>query len=222
MSKGARPGQNRFAGSQKRNRDYRITRIKDEVIPKLKAFAGKTSFDGVTPYSRFCAELYNDGLPVNEKKIGYRTLVQSTDYWALIGPIYYKHWDSDGNMESKKDKLVGKLAVQRADQLQAETDRLKKENEALRSALRSHGASPVPLPDTKQSDQGFMAKFDKTCRVLKLVLDASDGMFRVDVDAVKISCAFDDLEPEEGLSPKELVEPFIVWLKAKEGPHGNG
>lgn len=220
MSKGAKPGQNRFAGSQKRKRDYRIARIKDEVIPKLKAFAGKTSFKGVTPYSRFCAELYNDGLPVNEKKIGYRTLVQSTDYWALIGPIYYKHWDSAGNMESKKDKLVGKLAVQRADQLQAETDRLRKENEALRSALRSHGASPVALPDTKHSDQGFMAKFDKTCRALMLVLNASDGMFTVDMKAVKISCTFHDLEPDEGLVPKEVVEPFVLWMRAKENTHG--
>ncbi|MCQ9186580.1 hypothetical protein KMT30_47600, partial [Streptomyces sp. IBSBF 2953] len=137
MSKGAKKGQNRFAGSQKLNRDYRISRIKDEVIPKLKSFVGKASFDGVTPYSRFCAELYNDGLPVNEKKIGYRTLVQSTDYWTLLGPIFFKHWDAAGNMEPKKDKLVGKLAVQRADQLQAETEKLRKEVEALRSALRS-------------------------------------------------------------------------------------
>ncbi|HGM4964635.1 TPA: hypothetical protein ACKP0L_002941 [Pseudomonas putida] len=220
MSKGAKKGQNRFAGSQQRNRDYRITRIKEEVIPKLKAFVGKTSFDGITPYSRFCAELYNDGLPVNEKKIGYRTLVQSTDYWALIGPIFYKHWDSAGNMESKKEKLVGKLAVQRADQLQAEAERLRKEVEALRSALRSHGASPVALPDTKNVDQGFMAKFDKTCRALKLVLNKSDGMFTIDIHTKRICCTFDDLEPVEGLVPTELVEPFIMWLKAKETGHG--
>lgn len=221
MSKGAKPGQNRFAGSQKRNHDYRISRIKDEVIPKLKSFVGKTSFKGITPFSRFCAELFNDGLPVNEKKIGYRTLVQSNEYWTLIGPIYYKHWDSSGSMESKKDKLAGKLAVQRADQLQAETERLKKEIEALRSAFRSHGVSTTELPDSKHTDQGFMAKFDKTCRALKLVLDASDGMFTVDMDAVKISCAFDDLEPAEGLAPKELVEPFVLWVKAKGNAHGD-
>lgn len=220
MSKGAKKGQNRFEGSQKRNSDYRITRIKDEVIPKLKAFVGKTSFNGVTPYSRFCAQLYNDGLPVNEKKIGYRTLVQSTDYWALIGPVYYKHWDSSENLESKKDKLVGKLAVQRADQLQAEAERLRKEVEALRAALRSHGASPAALPDTTQVDQGFMAKFDKTCRALKLVLDASDGMFVVDMQAKKICCTYDDLEPIEGLVPTDVLEPFILWLKAREAGHG--
>lgn len=220
MTKGAKPGQNRFAGSQKRHRDYRIIRIKEEVIPKLKAFAGKTSFDGVTPFSRFCAELYNDGLPINEKKIGYRTLVQSDEYWALIGPIYYRYWDSSGGMESKKDKLVGKLAVQRADQLQADVERLKKEAEALRAALRMHGSSPTPLPDAKHTDQGFMAKFDKTCRALKLVLDASDGMFTVDMQAKKITCAFNDLEPAEGLAPRELIEPFIAWIKSKEKNHG--
>lgn len=221
MSKGAKKGQNRFAGSQKLNRDYRISRIKDEVIPKLKSFVGKASFDGVTPYSRFCAELYNDGLPVNEKKIGYRTLVQSTDYWTLLGPIFFKHWDAAGNMESKKDKLVGKLAVQRADQLQAEADRLRKENEALRSALRSHGASAVALPDAKNSDQGFMAKFDKTCRVLLQVLKKSDGMFDVDIKAEKITCTFDDLEPAEGLVPRDIAEPFVLWMKAKESTNGD-
>lgn len=221
MSKGAKPGQNRFAGSQKKSHDYRISRIKDEVVPRLKMFAGKTSFAGITPFSRFCAELYNAELPVNEKKIGYRTLVQNTDYWALIGPIYYKHWDSAGNMESRKDKLVGKLAVQRADQLQAEADRLRKENEALRSALRSHGASAVALPDAKNGDQAFMARFDKTCRALMLVLKASEGMFSVDMKAVKISCSFDDLEPQEGLVPKEIAEPFVLWMKAKESNHGD-
>lgn len=220
MTKGAKPGQNRFAGSQKRKRDYRIARIKDEVIPQLKAFAGKVSFDGVTPFSRFCAELYNTDLPVNEKKIGYRTLVQSSEYWSLIGPIYYKHWDPSGNLESKKEMLVGKLSAQRADQLSTEVERLKKENDALRSALRSHGARPSSLPETKPADQGFMSKFDKTCRALKLVLDASDGMFVVDLSAQKIICAFNDLEPLEGLVPKELAEPFVAWINAREKNHG--
>lgn len=213
MSKGAKPGQNRFAGLQQRRRDYRVSRIKDEVIPKLKTFVGKISFDGVTPFSRFCAELYNEGLPINEKKIGYRTIVQSTEYWKLIGAMFYKHWDSSSNMESKKDKLVGKLATRRADELQAETERLKSEVEALRSALRSHGASTNHLPGPQHTDQDFISKFDKTCRALKSVLDASDGMFTIDLDAVKISCAFNDLEPPEGLVPKELVAPFAHWMK---------
>ena len=215
MSKGAKPGQNRFAGSQQRQREYRIDRIKDDVIPKLTAFAGKTSFDGATPFSRFCAELYNDGLPVNEKKIGYRTLVQSREYWGLLGPIYNKYWGSCDDIEAKKDKLIGRLAVQRADQLKAELERVKKENDALRSALRSHGASPSPHPELKQSDQAFMDKFDKTCRSLKLVLDASDGMFTVDIESKKISCTFNDLEPSEGLVPTELIEPFVLWIKKR-------
>ncbi|MDN5397988.1 MAG: hypothetical protein L0G37_01835 [Pseudomonas sp.] len=220
MSKGAKPGQNRFAGSQKRKRDYRIARIKDEIIPQLKAFAGKVSFDGVTPFSRFCAELYNTDLPVNEKKIGYRTLVQSSDYWSLIGPIYYKHWDPSDNLESKKEMFVGKLAAQRADHLGTEVERLKKENDALRSALRGHGATPTPLPETTPPDQGFISKFDKTCRALKLVLDASDGMFAVDLSAKKIVCAFNDLEPLEGLVPKELAEPFVAWMNTRGKNHG--
>ncbi|MBY0446590.1 MAG: hypothetical protein K2Q15_15450 [Burkholderiales bacterium] len=219
MGKGAKPGQNRFAGAQQLRCDYRGARIKDEVIPKLKSFVGKMSFNGATQFSKFCADLYNEDLPVNEKKIGYRTLVQSTKYWTLIGPLFYRYWDSSGNTESTKDKLVGKLAAQRADRFQVETERLKKEVEALKSVLRNHGASPITLPDSKDTDPSFIVKFDKTCRALKLVLDASDGMFSVDVEAIKISCAFNDLEPIEGLVPKELVEPFIMWLKASGVNH---
>ncbi|GGK02484.1 hypothetical protein [Pseudomonas matsuisoli] len=216
MTKGAKPGQNRFAGAQQRQQEFRANRIKEDVIPRLNAVAGKASFDGPTPFSRFCAELYNDGLPVNEKKIGYRTIVQSTEYWGLLKPIYYKHWGPSSDTEAKKDKMIAKLAVQRADLLQAELEKVKKDNDALRSALRSHGASPTPQPVIKEIDPGYMAKFDKTCRSLKLVLDASDGMFAVDIESKKISCTFNDLEPSEGLVPTELIEPFVLWIKRRQ------
>ncbi|MDH1930017.1 hypothetical protein [Pseudomonas sp. GD03696] len=216
MSKGAKPGQNRFADAQQRHQEFRTNRIKEEVIPKLRMAAGKASFDGPTPFSRFCAELYNDGLPVNEKKIGYRTIVQSTEYWGLLKPIYYKYWGPCSDTDAKKDKLIGKLAAQRADQLQAELEKVKKENDALRSALRSHGASLTPQPEIKEIDHGYMAKFDKTCRSLKLVLDASDGMFAVDIASKKISCTFNDLEPPEGLVPTDLIEPFLLWIKRRK------
>jgi len=220
MSKGAKPGQNRFAGVQKRNLDFRLARLKDEVVPKLKCFVGKTSFDGITPFSRFCAELYNDGLPVNEKKISYRTLVQSTDYWTLIGPIFYKHWDASDSIEAKKNKLVGTLAIRRADELRSQVERLNKEVNALRSALRNYGASPAPLPDAHHSDQAFMEKFDKTCRLLQLVLDGSDNMLTVDLEATKMSYAYNDLEPAEGIAPKDLVTPFVSWMKERRKTHG--
>jgi hypothetical protein len=52
------------------------------------------------------------------------------------------------------------------------------------------------------------------------VLKKSDGMFVVDMKAGKINCAFDDLESDEGLVPKEVAEPFVLWMKAKESNHG--
>lgn len=218
MSKGAKPGQNRFAGAQKKLRDYRVNRIKEEVLPRLKSLAGKISFDGVTPFSRFCAQIYNDGLPVNEKHIGYRTFVQSSEYWALVGPIYHKHWDTSENTERKKDQLICRLATKRADDLKSELERLKLEVEALKAALRNHGAPVIDQPKHSSSEEKsneYMLKFDKTCRALKLVLDASEGTFAVDLSAVKITCAYNDLEPAEGLAPKEIAEPFISWIKAK-------
>jgi hypothetical protein len=223
MSKGAKPGQNRFAGAQKRLQDYRVKRIKDEVIPKLKSYAGKITFDGITPFSKFCAELYNTELPVNEKQMGYRTFVQSNEYWKQVGPIYYKYWDASGSTEQKKQKLIGKLAVKRADTLQADLERLKQENEALRAALRAHGAkttsSAQPKLTSANSDENeYMLKFDKTCRALKLVLDATEGTITAQIDEGKITCAFDDLEPAEGLVPRLIAQPYINWLKSKGDP----
>lgn len=221
MSKGAKQGQNRFAEAQDRHRRFRITRIRDDVIPQLIAFTGKVSFDGTTPFSRFCAELYNDDLPINERPIGYRTLVQSTEYWSLLEPIYRKHTSLSKNLDSKKEKFVAKLATQRAEKLTIEIEKLKRENQALRSILRNHGASEITLPRQEQGQNDFLSKFDKTCRALKLVLDASEGMFAVDSDAKKISCAYDDLEPLEGLVPTSIVEPFVLWLLEKGKNHGS-
>ena len=216
MSRGAKPGQNRFEASQKQSQQFRIDRIKNELIPKLKSLAGKVSFDGITPYSRFCAELYNDGLPVNEKQMGYRTFVQNSAYWSLVGPLYFKHWDTSSDSELRKERFLSKLAVKRANTLEVEVSNLRLENEALRSSLRHHGAS-LPKPSvpveigSEISDLTLM--FDKTCRALKLVLDASEGTFAADLEAVKITCAFNTLEPIEGLVPKSVAEPFITWLK---------
>jgi hypothetical protein len=218
MSRGAKPGQNRFEAAQRKHRQARTDRIKDELIPKLKAYVGKISFDGITPYSRFCAELYNEIIPVNEKPIGYRTFVQNTAYWSLVGPLYYKHWDSSSGSEINKERLIRKLATRRADSLEDEIEKLRLENEALRSALRSHGATTpsltTPVDKTAKIHECNL-RFDKICRALNLVLEASEGTFVADTALTRITCAFDPLEPKEGLVPKEIAEPFITWLKEK-------
>lgn len=224
MPKGAKPGENRFGGFQGSSQKYREQRIINEVIPRLKTYIGKMSFNGITPYCRFCAELFNDGLPINEKTIGYRTIEQNNLYWTLVGELYYKHWGTNEQLKSQQQALAGKLAIKQEVRLQAKLDQALKENHALKATLRAHGStdkdqSELTSAQTEPTTE-FRDKFDKTCRALKLVLDATDGTFEADTSAIKITCTYDDLEPKEGLVPKQLAEPYITWLKAKEDKTG--
>ena len=216
MSKGAKQGQNRFERSQKAHHNYRTGRIKDEVIPKLKTYTGKINFSGITPFSRFCSELYNTELPANEKPIGYRTFVQNEKYWALIGPIYYKYWDKNGEGTQAKEKLLNNLALNKASKLSAEVERLKLENEALRTAIKNYGViTPSQGGELAPDRDLYRQRFDRTCRAMKLIIDATDGMFKVDEKAIKIMCEYNDLEPDEGLVPRLLAKPYVEWLKSR-------
>jgi len=218
MSKGAKSGQNRFAASQKNRLDYRANRIENVIIPKLKAISGRVEFRGITPFCRFCADLYNTDLPLNDKPIGYRTIVQNSKYWDLLGPIYYKYWDKDNNGTKTKDKLIGVMAAKRANKLSIELERVKQENEALRAVIRNYGAADIDTKTPTISDSElYRSHFDKTCRAINLIIQASEGMFETDIQSAKITCNFNDLEPEEGLVPSQLAKPYIEWLKSKQG-----
>jgi len=223
MPKGAKKGENRFKQAQDTKQSERVARIKNEVVPRIKALVGHVTITGVTPYCRLCAKLYAEGLPVNEKPIGYRTFQQNSAYWELVGPLYYKHWDADEQLTNLQEKMIGQLAVKEADRLKEELDHVRKENDALRAALRAHGASaphPPELTSPDTSDTEFMDKFDRTCRALWLVLDAAETI-KLDEEAVKITCEHDDLEPDEGLVSRDLVKPYFDWLQAKQAKTGD-
>ena len=45
-------------------------------------------------------------------------------------------------------------------------------------------------------------------------------MLTVDLEATKMSYAYNDLEPAEGIAPKDLVTPFVSWMKERRKTHG--
>lgn len=224
MPKGAKPGENRFEKVQKAKQAFRSVRINDEVIPRIKALIGHARITGETPYCRLCATFYNENLPINEKPIGYRTFQQNSDYWSLVGPLYYKYWDTSEQSQNLQQKMVGQLAVKEANRLKSELDQVRKENMTLRATLRAHGSSDTPTPqlsaaNTSETESEFIEKFDKTCRALNLVLKAA-GTIVLDEKAIKITCMHDDLEPEEGLVSASLVKPYLNWLHDKQAKTG--
>lgn len=219
MPKGAKTGDNRFKSYQRKKSQYRTDRIKSVVVPRLKTLVGKTSFTGKTSFSKVCAELYNEGLSINEKPIGYRTFEQNTVYWRIVGELYYSHWGVDESTISQTQGLRGKIAIKQEKKLRDQLDKVLKENQALKEALRDHGANENstslklrPL----NNDSEFRDKFDKTCRALNLIIKASDGMFEVDIDESKIKCTFNILESDEGLVPKSLAAPYVMWWIEKK------
>lgn len=222
MPRGAKKGENRFRGSQESKREFRLERINNHVIPRLKTLIGKVTFDGKTPFCKVCAEFFNEDLPVNEANIGYRTFEQNPDYWEAVGTLYFKHWDSDIELKTHQERVMNALSAKESSSVKEENKRLKEENEALRAALRAHGAEEKQhvLPESPEGYSSKDADFDRVCRALDIVIEASDEIFEIHEDQLKISSNLHDLGPAEGLVPKSLAEPFIKWRKERREKTG--
>lgn len=223
MPKGAKKGENRFKGSQQERQNFRLERIKSHVIPRLKTLVGRVTFDGKTPFCKVCADIFNEDLPVNERKMGYRTFEQNSVYWSKVGTLYFQHWASNDELKTHQDRVINTLATIESRSVKEENRRLKEENEALRSALRAHGAEKMSheLPFRNEEPSGKAADFDRVCRALDIVIDASDEIFEVHEDEMKIISNLYDLGPAEGLVPKALAEPFIKWRKERREKTGD-
>nr|WP_297404057.1 hypothetical protein [uncultured Marinobacter sp.] len=222
MPKGAKKGENRFKGSQTKRQNFRLERIESHVIPRLKTLAGRTTFDGKTPFCMVCADIFNEDLPVNERKIGYRTFEQNSAYWSKVGTLYFQHWESDDELKPHQERVMNTLTTIESSRVKEENRRLKEENEALRAALRAHGAEERPheLPFSNEDSAEKAADFDRVCRALDIVIEASDEIFEVHEDEMKITSNLFDLGPAEGLVPTALAAPFINWRKERREKTG--
>lgn len=221
MPRGAKKGENRFSDAQTKKQKFRIDRIKTHVIPRLKALAGKVSINGRTPFCKLCADIYNEDLPVNEAPIGYRTLEQNTKYWEILGATYYTYWGTNEEVSAHRKRVMGALTTIESNKLKEENKRLNQENDALRAALRAHGAEEAPqsLP-SETPDSVRTSDFDRVCCALKIIIDASEEIFELHEDELKITSNLTDLNPDDGLVPKALAEPFIKWLRERREKMG--
>lgn len=222
MARGAKKGENRFKGSQQQRKDFRLDRIRNHVIPRLKTLIGRVTFDGKTPFCKVCADIFNEDLPVNEKNMGYRTFEQNPDYWGKVGTLYFQHWATNDELKTHKERVVHALTAKASGSLRAENKRLKDENEALRAALRAHGVEERQheLISDSEDSYGKSADFDRVCRALEIVIEASDEIFEIHEDERKITSNLYDLGPADGLVPKALAEPFIKWRKERRKKTG--
>jgi hypothetical protein len=215
MPKGAKKGENRFKSKQDKLLTFRAERLKNNVLPTIKSYVGKISVNGKSAYCKLCAAIFNQDLPVNEKPIGYRTIEQNIKYWELVGPIYHRHWEPDGDAENTKRNIQSQIHARQNAQLKEQVEDLKEKVLALEAALKNHGADlKIESPESVDGES-HIKEFELTCIALKTVIDASDEEFLVDDKNSKITCSSDDLEPQEGLVPKAIAKPFIDWLQER-------
>jgi len=217
MPKGAKPGENRFKGAQKALTRYRVSRLRDIVVPKLKTLASHATVDSINKFCSLAAEIYNQDLPVNEQPISYRRLNQSEQYWEIVGPVYYQYFEKKQKLNDFKKSSTTSLKNQRIDELEGQIDRLKAENKALRATL-THSPSDLVKEDSGALENA-QVDIDRMARIIELMVSKS-GVVEVFLDEVAMRDLAEDLEDPQGMLPREVVEPYIRWLKNKKAKLG--
>ena len=210
MGKGAKKGQNRFKASKDAIIEYRLSRLTEYAIPKLKALSLHAKVKSTTAFTKLCAITYNENLPINEKPITYRTIKQNDIYWNAVGPIYYKYFEKNESLEAFKSDAIVKLENK---ELAESFENKCREVDALAAMLsKVTEAGHIPQMDTPSDTSEKNKDLDKVCRVILSLIEASDGVILVDLKKAAIRNLADDCESSEGILPKSDVQPFIKWL----------
>ncbi len=212
MARGAKPGENRFKNSQKSLTSFRLARLLDVVVPKLKALSAHTSISSVNKFCSLAAEIYNENLPVNEKPISYRRLNQNEQYWKAIGSVYYQHFKKKQNLEEFKKASSTILSSKRLVYLESQLERLKAENNALRNSLSS--TKPTAQSNDKDELERTQRDIENMGRIIEILI-SKYGVIKVDTDGIALRDLADDLESPEGIAPSHVVKPYIEWHKNK-------
>ena len=214
MSKGAKKGENRFKASQKASISYRVERIKTHVIPKIKSLSLHMKVNSSTAYCKLCAKLFNDGLSLNDKPIGYRVIKQNWDYWELLGPVYYQLFEKNEDLDDFKKESILRLEIK---ELQEKLENKEQEVNALSAMLRKVSSAHPKKPVQMESETSvYIQNLDKLCRIILAIIESTDGVIFIDRENSSIRNLADDFEGEEGLLPKEVTRPFIDWLNNRD------
>lgn len=210
MPRGSKKGVNPFKTSQVAKVDYRVKRIKEVVIPKIKAMAPHVDISSINKYAKLVCEIYNTELPVSEKPLGLRTVTQNFSYWKLLGAIYYQLFDSNSDLISFKNSVIQSDNKHEIQDLKIKIDRLTAENIALKSAL----SSTTMLSQSVDAENNIgSAREESLCKLIDKLINASDGVIQVDLEKRTIHDLADDLRSKEGILPIGILAPYFDYLK---------
>tara|TARA_Y100000034_G_scaffold95432_1_gene115951 strand:- start:639 stop:1310 length:672 start_codon:yes stop_codon:yes gene_type:complete len=212
MARGAKSGENRFKNAQQSLVNYRLNRLNNCVVDKLKTIAMHSTVSSINKFCHLAQDIYNDGLPVNEKPISYRRLKTNPDYWNIIGPVFYKYFEKKPDLEHFKNEANKASMKVEIEHLKEELEKSKKENRVLSLALENSGSnetSDAPVANDKYNL--LLKEHDNLCKIIELLINKYQ-VVEIDFDAVALRDRADTLEDDEGMLPTDIVKPFIDWL----------
>lgn len=182
-----------FSASQQKNVDYRLNRIKEVVEPKMRAICENSYFKNVTSFRKVCADIFNESLPVGDKKITYRT-IGTAPYWDALGAVYYSYFSKDNN---EKKYMVASLTNDIAnwdkfDAMEQERKKLllqleEKSNEIslLENTLLNSNINPLSV-NTPKGDGKHQEVIANLMATINWLLERTEDMIIIDKEKSQI------------------------------------
>lgn len=212
MPRGAKTGENRFKGAQEALTGYRLSRINEVVIPEVKALSAHTEINSINKYCRLCSDIYNRDLPINEKPISYRRLNQSDKYWGIIGPVYYKYFEKNHDLEDFKSRSSQALIKRELEEANEKLARYENENRVLKLTLSNESLN---IDTTGSNNEQLNAEdIDNMGRIINLLIEKIQ-VVEISKEDGALRDLSDDFEDAEGMLPKHIVASYIRWLSRK-------
>ncbi|HGY9583302.1 hypothetical protein REH81_25685 [Vibrio rotiferianus] len=187
MPKGAKKGENRFKGSQDESVEARALRFEEYVVPKMKAMCDLAYIPNKTAFQKICAEVFNENLPVNMKKITHRAIATNTKYWGIVGTVYHSYYDSAGSktLSVLKNEAVRKLEDrEKVEKLEQERKFLTQENEALKLYIAKNKLQDKAPTENTAIDHKIINNLIAT---INFLITATEGIVEINKEERSIT-----------------------------------
>ncbi|EHH1049897.1 cell division protein ZapB [Vibrio parahaemolyticus] len=212
MPKGALKGENRFKASQKAGINGRVQRLKEVVVPKMKALCESVHFPNKTAFQKMCAEVFNENLPVNMKCITHRTLATNSAYWVIVGSVYHRYYNSDDSksLNALRKEALDKLDTkEKIEELEQKNKQLTQENGALKRYIATskyENKAPVDETDVTYDD------INNLIATIDFLVKATEGIVFVDKEKRTITNLALDIH---GVLSKSISCTYFDILEGK-------
>lgn len=205
MPRGARPGENRFAAKQEKHIRKTVAEI-DAVLSLLRP--RRVRFDNITQLSNYLADVINERRRAiagdSAASINASTLRRQPRYRVKL----------DSFLASPETDYAKEFEKLQTGLESIELQSLRAENARLKAYIDK---SLIPAQGTMTPQPAFTNHpnvVDDLCRIIALLLEASDGQFVLDASTGEIVRAWAASKKNRMVVPSSLAKQFVEWSKS--------